>query len=677
MRLYFAIALLTLTPPLTFSHAIEVADSADSKESNQVAEGNESTLTFQPHFFSDANPATVIDMIERLPGFQLDEGDNLRGYGTSVGNVLLNGARPVSKRETLSSVLGRIPAGRVERIELIRSGARGIEMGGHEVVANVVLSDATFSDHSLTADANLFRGGPHLYGGRYDFTTLRDGQEYHFQLGRDFTYTDSSGTGRSVQLDAAGNILSDEVMRTGFDADAWHARGGWTGSVGPGLMELSAGIEDDEFEYRERIGQDDDQRRIDSGTDTRAADLALRYDQVLSQSTRLEGRLLQNLSWSDSTDVSDANGHHQLFESDRDQGETIARGLFRWSKSERISAEAGVELVYNFLDTEQRYTLDGEPVELPLATTRVEERRGEALTKVLWNTSDSLQFELGARLEYSTIDQSGDARASRSFLYPKPRLVMTWQATDKHQLRARIEREVGQLNFEDFAASSTLSDGEVHGGNIDLRPQRRWIAELTHEYRFSDEGVVSVTLRHDRIQDAIDVIPLDDGLTAIGNIGDGTLSRAAVNLQLPLDRIGLDGALVSVQGRYDRTRVTDPTTGERRDLSGVRPYDGSVRFRHDVPGTELTWGVTWLPKYRQPSFQPDQRHYIELRDFYILFGEYQLGDDLHFRAQLTLWDDFEMGRDVYDDRQSRELAFAERQYIDPRDILKLTLRKSF
>lgn len=638
---------------------------------------DETTLTFQPHFFADANPATVIDMIERLPGFQLDEGDNLRGYGTSVGNVLLNGARPVSKRETLSSVLGRIPAGRVERIELIRSGARGFEMGGHEVVANVVLSDATFSDHSLTADANLFRGGPRLYGGRYDFTTLRGGQEYHFQLGRDFTYTDSSGTGRSVRLDADGNVLSDERMRTDFDADAWHARGGWTGPVGPGVMELSAGIEDDYFIYRERIGQAGDERLIDSSTDTLAADIALRYDQALSQSAHFEGRLLQNLSWSDSFDVSDANVHHQLFDSGRDQGETIARGLFRWSASSRVSAEAGVEMVYNFLDAEQHYTLDGEPVDLPLATTRVEERRAEALAKLVWNSSDALQFELGARLEYSVIDQSGDARASRSFLYPKPRLVMTWQASEKHQLRARFEREVGQLNFEDFAASSTLSDGEVHGGNIDLRPQRRWIAELTHEYRFSDEGVVHLTLRHDRIQDAIDVIPLDDGLSAIGNIGDATLNRAAVNLQLPLDRIGLEGALLSVQARYDRTRVTDPTTDQTRDLSGVRPYDGSVRFRQDVSGTELTWGVTWLPKYRQPSFQPDQRHYIELRDFYILFGEYQFSEDLHFRAQLTLWDDFEMGRDVYDDRHSRELAFAERQYIDPRDILKLTLRKSF
>ncbi len=63
-------------------------------------------------------------MIVRLPGFRLDGGDSARGFAGTAGNVLINGERPTTKSENLEGILKRISATAVERVELIRGGAR-------------------------------------------------------------------------------------------------------------------------------------------------------------------------------------------------------------------------------------------------------------------------------------------------------------------------------------------------------------------------------------------------------------------------------------------------------------------------------------------------------------------------------------------------------------------------
>jgi outer membrane cobalamin receptor len=49
----------------------------------------------------------------------------VRGLSGATGNVLIDGQRPTSKAESLETILRRIPARAVVRIELIRPGAPG------------------------------------------------------------------------------------------------------------------------------------------------------------------------------------------------------------------------------------------------------------------------------------------------------------------------------------------------------------------------------------------------------------------------------------------------------------------------------------------------------------------------------------------------------------------------
>lgn len=135
-------------------------------------------LVFTPDFFAAQSPNTALDMVNRVPGFSVDDGSGARGFEGAVGNVLINNARPASKNDTGSNVLARTLARQVERIELIRGGAPGIDMQGYSVVVNVILKSESSRQSILTWNTTQFEGaGTDLYGGSYQFTA-RDGERW-------------------------------------------------------------------------------------------------------------------------------------------------------------------------------------------------------------------------------------------------------------------------------------------------------------------------------------------------------------------------------------------------------------------------------------------------------------------------------------------------------------------
>ncbi|TRO95415.1 TonB-dependent receptor [Glycocaulis profundi] len=669
--------IIWLVTAATVLAAAPVSAQEEAAAPNGVTAVRDGVLSYDASWFEGSNPNTAQDMANRLPGFRVDDGQPVRGFAGAGGNVLINGSRPASKIETVSSALGRIPASRVERIELIRGGAGGVDMQGRSVVANVILRREPSRQHTLTGQAYLFEGGPSLPGGRYEFSSTGNDSEWGFQIGRTISMSDSTGTGEQVRRGPDGEFLLREDVSNKFDGGGWSGGANWAGRVGEGRLEVRASLSDWDYEDYLIFRDDADERRFDFRQDSTSGDISLRYERPLTERMDLETRLIQNLGRQELVNSGLANGSEQRFNSERDTAETIGRAVINWRRSDDLRFESGGELVYNVLDTAQSFAVDGVPVELPLATTKVEELRGEIFSQAVWRRSDTLSLEAGARLEHSTIRQSGDASAERSFFYPKPRLAATWDPAENHQVRLRFERELGQLNFEDFAASSSLSNDQVLGGNIDLRPQQRWISEAVYERRFMDDGVLTLTYRHDEIVDVVDVIPLDEGLTAIGNIGDGSLDRLRAEVRLPLRALGLERGRITGHVQYDHTRVTDPTTGEDRSISRVRPLTGQVRFENDVPDWNLTWGALWIPYFKDTTYNPDQTRYFELRNYTVLFGEYTFGGGLSVLAELTVWDDFRIGRDVFATRDPRTLAFTERQELDPRDFLRLRVRKTF
>ena len=78
----------------------------------------EGSHTYVPADFAQFAPQTALDMLNRVPGFAIKQEEDARGLGQATGNVVINGQRPSSKADTLQTILARIPASRVARVEV-------------------------------------------------------------------------------------------------------------------------------------------------------------------------------------------------------------------------------------------------------------------------------------------------------------------------------------------------------------------------------------------------------------------------------------------------------------------------------------------------------------------------------------------------------------------------------
>ncbi|MDQ1155199.1 TonB-dependent siderophore receptor [Brevundimonas sp. SORGH_AS_0993] len=640
-------------------------------------------LVFTPDFFTAQRPSTALDMVNRVPGFSVDDGSGARGFEGAVGNVLINNNRPASKNDPGSNVLNRTPASQVERIELIRGGAPGIDMQGFSVVVNVILKKETTRQSVLTWSTIQFEGVGHdLYGGSYQFTSRNGDRSWGVTLSDGTSMSDSNGPGRTVRRNAAGAVIRDERTAQDGYGGGNAIRGTYAGPLAGGKIDLTAryGINDWNGSNTSRSAVAFRDSR--DNQDSKGGEFGAAWTRALGPRFNLETRLMHEFgSWDGlslyNVRLDGVAAPEQRFAYSGDNSETILRALVRQEWSPKLTVETGAEIAYNMRQTDQAYSEGGVAIPLPSASVKVEETRGEAFSKGTWRLRPELTLEAGLRLETSTIGQSGDANQEKSFFFAKPRFLATWTPRPNNQLRLRFEREVGQLDFSDFAASADLSSENVYGGNVNLVPEQRWISELAYERRFWGEGVVSIGYRHDQIVDAIDRIPLAAGLSAVGNIGDGTLDQLSLNVTVPLTRLGVPGARFSFKNDWNKTSVTDPTTGQARPISGVRPTQANVGFEQDIASWKLQWGVNWIPHLGQGNYSPDQVSRWRGANYFETFVEYKPSATLSLRAQVNVWNDFTQTRTVFADRQTRAVAFTEDSEVDPRTFVSVRVRKTF
>ena len=634
-------------------------------------------MGFPADYFASSNPSSAYDMVLRVPGFRLREADAVRGLAGAGGNVLINGALPASKSEALRSLLERIPADRVERIDLLRGGARS-EVSQVEDVVDVVLTAAVPDWRAVQADGGLYSGGPQQWGLRLEASGGEDGREWRAQAFRGLYPNDSTGPGLLVRRDGQGLETDRETVSNSFDAIVHGWRLDWSQPLAGGRLDTSASATQTDYEdqivYTSAAGD----RRFDFAMALTDLELSANWRTPSQSRPGAQFRFVQTASIDELASVAISGGSPQSFLTERLSAETAARLTVFARLNPDLDAEVGGEVAYNLLDAEQSFQIGGVAIALPLATTRVDELRANAFLGAVWQISPSVRLEAELRAEGSRIRQIGEGERSRDLSYLKPRVALTWFSTDQTRWRFSVSREVGQIDFLDFAASSTLVNNQILAGNDALRPQTLWNATLSFERRFADSGVISFTLRGERLSDVVDFLPTADGGLIRGNIGDGTLAAAAVELRLPLRKFGAEGARLEVSAAYEQIEVTDPVTGQERGVSYRSPSQTLVRFVNEVPAFRVNWGAEYRPYARSPTFDPDQTRFYRTRDQWSLFAEWSPPGGWTMRAEAFLWDDLKIPRTVYAERSPEQpVAFEEMQVFDPRDRLELRLRRAF
>jgi len=635
-------------------------------------DGPAGVTSYPAGYFSASQPSTALDMVRLLPGFRLQNGDSgLRGFSGSVGNILIDGQLPTSKEESAEQLLQRIGAASVDHVELIRGAA---DMHGYAVLANVVRAGGA----SLSGRAEAEFGATH-FGTSIPNLALDLSASY----GRGLSNGHGFGTRGRFAPDGTPLRLSQYAfpeLQNFADLSGTYRQGLWDGDLTLGLVvkqqraysriqeqiyfpaaALSSGLESD----RKRNGEArlDYQRPVgDWGQVQLFAVHRLEEQDEISQTTNISG-----------TD---------LARSRYNQREDVAR--LAWQRQEgALKLESGIEGAINVLSSRSVLTLGGAPVILPAANLRVEEDRGEFFTTATWRFSPALVSELGARYEISTLKQTGDSNLTKDLSFFKPRWLTSWDFASGHQLRFLVERQVGQLEFRDFASSTSLNSNIVTAGNKNLEPQRTLLVALTWERHFWERASLTVEARHEMVSHVVDHVPVFAGsrvFDAVGNIGNGLHDVLQINLILPLDEIGLTGFTFKSDNNFAHSRVRDPATGVKRRFSGYQPFRINAELNYDLPEENLRLGVTFHDDAREFDYRIDEisgtYHGIKLgafieykptRDWTLrLFGE-DLAQSAYFRD-----------RDIYSGlRGAAPLAQVEHRILNNGALVGFHVQRNF
>ncbi len=571
------------------------------------------TAVYDSAFFAPSAPQTALDIARLVPGFSLDLGDvETRGFAGAAGNVVINGARPSSKAESLTDVLRNIPAGRVVRVEVGTGDLYGAEYSTKSQVLNVILSAEAGIDGNVTGSIRRLYTGrviPDLSGS----ALIRRGAS---------TFNLSAGTSNVLNLEEGTDTLTNpdtgdliEFRRKhnkyrdfnpyvsaswGIErssSNAMHLNGRWqpgkfyltqTNHVTPtGLPERDDDLLQDFKSPVWEIGGDIS-RPLAGG--------AVKLVGLVNRQQRNGWRERYRFRTEGGTEV--LGGFEQF--QDAQRNETLLR--LTWTRGNLLgfNFETGVEGVLNTLDQNVQlfeFLEGGEPVQinLPVDSATVKERRAEPFVNFGRQLSKAIRIDGGLTYEYSSIKVRGDTTADRSLRFWKPSLTLDWNGGKGWHGQLSAKRTVAQLDFYDFISSAELSTDRVNAGNPDLVPQQAWEFRGMIEHPLLGDGVAKLDVGYDLINDVQDRILIFDeegeGFDAPGNLGTGKRYFARLTLDAPLAKIGLKGMRLKANGQLQRTRVEDPISGNMRNFSDYFPdWEWNVEFRHDLK--DFSYGFT-------------------------------------------------------------------------------------
>ncbi|TIX51282.1 TonB-dependent receptor plug domain-containing protein [Alteraurantiacibacter aquimixticola] len=659
---------------------------------------NEAPTVYYPADFAAYSPRSALDMVEQLPGFNIDTGGGggqNRGLGQANTNVLLNGERIVVKSGSITDELARIGADSVIRIELVEGSTLNIP-GLSGRVANVVASSADGLQGQFEwrpqlaarySENRWLEGIVSLSGtfGRLSFTVAAEGRPVRNGNGGPniFTFGDGTVQERFSLTKANG----DDKRFSG--SVRYETAGGTIANLNSSYLHRRFRSFEDENVIApasappvvERFDQRNRGHDREFGGDV---DFALGPGRL-----KLIGLdAAQSLNFNTQSVVDPGTGDPATgsrFIQLRQTGERIGRSEYSW---EMLNSDWqwSFEAAFNSLDQQGELFLldpggDFEQVQFAGATGGVREDRYESLLSFSHQLAGNLNMQLILGGEYSSIRQTGSNPNSRTFLRPKGSLSLGWTPEDGLSVSMRVDRRVGQLNFSDFLAAVNLNDNNQNAANNELRPDQSWGGEIEATKDFGAWGSASLRTFFRLFEDYVTIVPTPTGGEARGNVDFARIMGVELNATWQLAPMGLAGAKFDVRGRLRDSRYPDPVEGGFVPVEFARPHDLEIDFRYDVPGSNWAFGGGFRdtgqnPYYRVAEFGFDysiDRNvtlFVEHKDVFGLSVQARVGNLLEREIVLD--------RQIFaGPRGSSPLLFRENRRREVGRVLSFTVKGSF
>lgn len=610
--------LLAATVPLTLilAGSAQAQDGETAVESlpaaTEAATSNAASTqnVYPAGYFESYVPRSALDMVRRIPGFQIRSGDTgRRGLGQGGANILINGERLTGKTNPFDE-LDQILATNVVEVRILDGATLSIP-GLSGQVADIIVSQSkgvsgTWEwrpEFRERLEPNLLNSEVNISGE----TDLAGGITYALQL-REYGFR-GGAIGNEIRSDPSGAPFEtrNEKIQNYADRPGIALNLGWTPAPdhkvnlntqyslfnfnrsATGIRTPITATGDDSLTVSRR-SEDEWRLEVDGDYEFPLLSGRLKFTGVLDKE-----HSPTSSSFALFDPQSGFSGFSQ-FDQTSDELELIGRAEYSWSPSQGRDWQVAFEGAYNELDIEQQlFTQDpGQAIVAdPLSGFVVSEDRYEITTTHSRPLSPKWDVQASAGLEYSKLMQERAGRAPiepRSFYRPKGFLSATYKVDDTLRIRSKIEREVGQLNFFDFVSSVDLVDNLGRSGNPDLVPSQSWLASLDFDKDFGQGNTFRIEFYGAQISDTVDRIPIGIDGDGVGNIG--TAYRYGIDIASTLkgERWGLPGTELNLNFDWRDSTVDDPVLAFSRRLNGDKKIYYEASFRHDIPKTDWAYG---------------------------------------------------------------------------------------
>ncbi|WP_324809132.1 TonB-dependent receptor plug domain-containing protein [Sphingomonas sp. LY29] len=571
---------------------------------------------FTPADFARFAPKSAYDMLVQIPGFTVRGADQERGLGQASENVLVNGQRIADKSGGAIAELQRMSAANVERIEIVEAAQLGIA-GLSGQVANVVVKATAKASGQFEwrPDVRPHYSHPNLLRGSVSFSDRAGPLDYTLSINNGASRGAYGGPAIISDRFGAEVERREQVISSDFDQPRMAAKfkldapessiANLTVAHSPYWYDF----EDDD--RRIRADGDDRTRRTTQTQIGYVFDITGDYDFAVGPGRlkfiglrKFEHEPTRTRQVTRFDSGAPAVGVELL--RDVHVGETIGRAEYAW-KSGKNDWQLSLERASNRLEQEGSLSIlspsgSFDPVDYPEGSGIVSETRYEGVASFSRPLTPKLDLQLTGGGEISRIQREDIPDSERKFFRPKGSLSLAWRPSKSWDASFKLRRRVGQISFYDFLAQRNFGSDRENAGNPDLVPPQSWEIETEVGRDFGAWGKSRLKLYGHRIDDIIDIVPIGETGQAIGNLPRATRLGLESTSTIQFDNLGLKGAKIDLVFGFERTRVRDPLTGERRAISGTQDRWAEISFRHDVAGTKWAYGASANHGHVTPTY---------------------------------------------------------------------------
>lgn len=619
--------------------------------------GEASIVTYQRDFFVEYAPVTLVDMLQRVPGAQeilnrnrqqrggpgaQNQGE--RGFGSGGDQILIDGKRLSGKSNNINDTLGRISAEQVERIELIRGAAAGLDVQSQGLIVNIILKEGISNSTTFwNFKSETKEGGSPDFQALVSHSGSRGSLDYTLSAAR--TANNSFQYRPEVWNEPDGRVANERVIDNFSQERGYRFNGNFDYSFeGGAVLRLNGQYEgEDQYRDEDRIQTGDNPyywRWINDDTEENW-EVGGDFSTKLGVLGDFKALFVINRRKEDENAIRyDDQDTSPFIYQDEDEltirKEKIVRAGLTNPIGSKMSLEFGGEAAINTFDKSfesQRRSDSADPFEVAASDiVEIKENRYEIFANHTYNVSQKLVIQSSLVTEFSNIiaenlfpDGSLLDRRDTNFTYFKPRVNVRYDITGTDQVRLTAEKKVSQLDFGNFVTRYDQRIEQFQYGNTSIRPEQLWEFLAAYEHRFpNDGGSFEIEGFYRDFTDKITRVDFteyyDFGFNPIDNFndfaalnpdqalrdyvddqGEGFVSKsgnvasshtygANIKASVRLGFIGAPNAVISGNYTYEKSSIMDQFTFLNRPFQRQSVHRGNVSFRHDITDIGLAYG---------------------------------------------------------------------------------------